>query len=161
MSPGRYGQRGRADECLAVADLTLDGQVIGTVAELHPRVIAAFGLPERSAAALVNLSVGLRASLLPQTITPVMTFPAIAYDVTVKADAHVTVGPMLARLKAADPLVERAEVADLYVGSEHKDGAYNLTLRLTYRAPDRTLAEGDVQPLHQRLVKDVIALPVV
>lgn len=141
------------------AALNLRGDIVGVVAELHPAVIAAFGLPERTAAATVDLSAALAAPLKPRQVTAAAAFPAISYDVTVKADARTGVAALLERVRAADPLVESAAVADAYAAAQAADGAYNLTLRLTYRAADRTLAEADVQPLHDRIVRDVIALP--
>lgn len=142
------------------AALTIDGETVGVVAELHPAVIAAFGLPERAAAASLNLSLALAKMLVPREITPVAAFPAISYDVTVQADALTGVGGLLEKIRRADPLVEEARVADVYEAPVQANGAYNLTLRLTYRAPDRTLTEADLRPIHDRLVKEVIALPV-
>ncbi len=143
------------------AALVLEGKRVGIVAELHPAVIAAFGLPERTAAATVDLSQALAQTLMPRPIRPIATFPAISYDVTVRADAETGTAALLEKIRRADPLLESAAVADVYVGPDHKDGAYNLTLRLTYRAPDRTLTEAELQPLHAKVVKEVVALPVV
>lgn len=153
-SPPGWAHPGRS------AALVLDGKTVGVVAELHPAVIAAFGLPERTAAVSVDLSLALAETLVPRPVVPIATFPAVSYDVTVKAGAQTGTAALLAKLRRADPLLEQAAVADLYVGPDHKDGAYNLTLRLTYRAPDRTLTEAELKPLHERIVKDVIALPV-
>ncbi len=139
--------------------LSLNGDVVGVVAELHPAVIAAFGLPDRSAAATIDLSAALAAPLRARQVTAAGTFPAISYDVTVRASARTGVAALLERVRAADPLVESADVADAFAPKDSADDGYNLTLRLTYRASDRTLAEAEVQPLHDRIVRDVIALP--
>lgn len=138
-----------------VAYVNVDGAHVGTVCEIHPSVCTAFDLPFRAAAATVDVTALLQK---PATITkekPRAQFPAVSYDVTLPRTQSDVLGPLLGKARAASTLLEHVEVADIYDGQPLKDGAYNLTLRFTYRAPDRTLTDDEVKKEHEKVLKAV------
>jgi len=47
--------------------------------------------------------------------------------------------------------LESVEVADLF--SKEGSESYNLTLRFTYRSPERTLTEAEVKQEHERILE--------
>lgn len=138
-----------------VAYVNVDGAHVGTVCEIHPSVRKAFDLPFRAAAATVDVTALLQK---PATITkekPRATFPAVSYDITLPRTPNDALAPLLDRAKKASMLLESVTVADLYDGQPLTGGNYNLTLRFTYRAADRTLTEDEVKKEHEKVVKAV------
>jgi phenylalanyl-tRNA synthetase beta chain len=119
----------------------------GHAGELHPRVIKEFGLPERTCAMELDLSVmftaaeGQGAVQAPQ----LSSYPLATQDVALIVDAKVPAAEVEAALVAGAPadLLEDVRLFDVYtgaqVGEEHKSLAY--TLR--FRAPDRTLTAAE------------------
>jgi phenylalanyl-tRNA synthetase beta subunit len=70
------------------------------------------------------------------------------------------VAALMAKMKAASALLESVEVADLYqsspdglcpAGATDSSETYNLTLRFTYRSPERTLTETEVKTEHGKV----------
>ncbi|MDD4319866.1 MAG: phenylalanine--tRNA ligase subunit beta [Candidatus Peribacteraceae bacterium] len=139
------------------ADLFVGETAVGFLTEVHPEVRVRFDLPRRAAAASLDLTTLLN---IPSQVTvpaPVPAFPAVTYDVTVtrtQAQAQST-EELLRKLRAASPLLESVDTVDLYGGKPLTDGQYNLTLRFTYRAKDRTLNEEEAKKEQEKVLREV------
>ena len=123
------------------AELIVDGKAVAHAGELHPRIIAAYGLPERSAAFAVGLS-ALPDSTLVHPFT-VGTMPAALQDVALVVDANVAAGDVEAALRAgAGNLLESITLFDRY--DKIGDGKISLAFSLVFRASDRTLTGAEI-----------------
>lgn len=135
------------------ASVTAGDMAIGALFELHPKVISRFGLPERTAVALLDISTLFS---LPSTVTlasSVQQYPAVRYDETVPYSHERSLSADIAKARASSDLVESIETADLFA----KGGAqYNLTIRCTYRASDRTLTEDEAKHVHTEVMKQFV-----
>jgi len=117
--------------------------VLGHAGELHPRVCKALGLPERSAAAEVDLDL-----LLQHAVTPVgprfSSYPVAKEDVALVVDASVPAAAVEAALReGAGELLESIRLFDVFTGEQIGEGKKSLAFALRFRAPDRTLKEGE------------------
>jgi phenylalanyl-tRNA synthetase beta chain len=119
--------------------------VVGHGGELHPSVCAAFGIPPRAAFAEIDLEAVLAVS---EAITPApvfSTFPVAKEDVALIVDASVPAADVAATLReGAGELLESIRLFDLYTGEQIGEGRKSLAFALRFRAPDRTLTEGEV-----------------
>ncbi|MBD8869253.1 phenylalanine--tRNA ligase subunit beta [Nocardioides donggukensis] len=126
------------------AEVRVGGQVLGHAGELHPKVCAAFGLPARSAAAEIDLDALLQHAV---TVTPAprfSTYPVAKEDVALVVDAEVQAAAVEAALReGAGELLESVRLFDVYVGDQVGAGRKSLAFALRFRAPDRTLGEGE------------------
>jgi phenylalanyl-tRNA synthetase beta chain len=121
------------------AALELDGRLVGFAGELHPRVVSALSLPERTCAMELDLE------LLPPTVAAhaphLSTYPPVLLDVALVVAADVAAGDIADVLRrGAGPLLEGLRLFDVYadperVGAGHK----SLAFAMTFRASDRTL----------------------
>ena len=77
---------------------------------------------------------------------PVPRHPSITRDLSVEIDDALPAAQVRDTIRAAagPTLVEVVEV-DRYTGSGVAAGAVSLSVRLTFRAPDRTLTDTEVQ----------------
>jgi phenylalanyl-tRNA synthetase beta chain len=57
--------------------------------------------------------------------------------------------------EVGQPLVEDAALFDVYTGAPLPEGQKNLAFALTYRSPQRTLRDDEVQEAHKRIVEGV------
>ncbi|MEK7218725.1 MAG: hypothetical protein AAB728_04640, partial [Patescibacteria group bacterium] len=130
------------------ATLSVEGTAAGRLFELHPGTRAAFGLPHRAAAATVDLSRLLARKGKGKVPRPLPAFPAVAYDVTVTRGQEQDTDALLGKLRGSSPLLEKVEVVDLFSGKGMGERQFNLTLRFTYRASDRTLTEEEARKAH-------------
>jgi phenylalanyl-tRNA synthetase beta chain len=121
------------------AALALDGRVIGHAGELHPRVVAALGLPERTSA----MELDLDALPVPEpAVAPeISSYPPVLLDVALVLPADVPALAVERTLRAAGgPLVESVRLFDVYADAERLGaGRRSLAFALRLRAPDRTL----------------------
>jgi phenylalanyl-tRNA synthetase beta chain len=138
---------GRCAAIYARVDSDAGEWLAGHAGELHPRVIKAFGLPERTCAMELDLSVVFAAAEGhgPVQAPQMSAYPLATQDVALIVDAAVPAAEVEAALVAGAPrdLLEDVRLFDVYtgaqVGEEHKSLAY--TLR--FRAPDRTLTVAE------------------
>jgi phenylalanyl-tRNA synthetase beta chain len=90
------------------------------------------------AAAAASRSGELRAQSLPR-------FPAILRDVSILVDDSLPAATVRGTIRAAAPETLAGIVEfDRYRGAGVPDGRVSLSLRLTFRSPDRTLTDAEV-----------------
>ncbi|HST64834.1 MAG TPA: phenylalanine--tRNA ligase subunit beta, partial [Mycobacteriales bacterium] len=121
------------------AALLAGDTVVGYAGELHPRVIAALDLPERTAAMELSLdALGIGGIVRAPALS---NYPPALLDVALLVPASVPAAEVDAALRSgAGPLLESLRLFDVYadadrLGPDVRSLAYSLRLR----APDRTL----------------------
>lgn len=131
------------------AELIVDGKAVAHAGELHPRIVAKYGLPDRSVAFAVGLSA------LPDSprVRPknVGTMPAALQDVALIVDANVTAAEVEQALRqGAGELLESITLFDRY--DKLGDNKISLAFSLAFRAPDRTLTGAEVTQMREAAV---------
>jgi phenylalanyl-tRNA synthetase beta chain len=137
--------------CAAVyVQAAADGQarewLAGHAGELHPRVIKAFGLPDRTCAMELDLSVVFAAAegVGPVQAPQLSAYPLATQDVALIVDEAVPAAEVEAALVAGAPdLLEDVRLFDVYTGSQVGQGRKSLAYTLHFRAPDRTLTAAE------------------
>jgi len=146
-APSCTYQRGAAElfhpgRCAAV---TLDGRQLGYLGELHPTVTASLKVEGRVVAFEIDVEPVLAAARLPKA-QPLPRFPAVERDLAVVVEEHVAAGVLLATInEAAGDLMEAARAFDEYHGTQVPDGYKSLAFTLTFRSPERTLTDAEVE----------------
>ncbi|CAL9630760.1 Phenylalanine--tRNA ligase beta subunit [Streptomyces sp. enrichment culture] len=138
---GQYGpwHPGRCAELVVVADGA--EQVVGHAGELHPRVLKALGLPERTCAMELDLDALEQAGDGTPQAPGISTFPVATQDVALVVDKPVPHAEVEAALReGAGELLEGIRLFDVYENAEQLgDGKKSLAYALRFRAGDRTL----------------------
>jgi phenylalanyl-tRNA synthetase beta chain len=131
------------------AELIVDGEAVAHAGEIHPRIIAKYGLPERSVAFAVGLSALPESEIVRPT--RVGTMPAAVQDVALIVDQSVTALDVEKALRCgAGDLLESISLFDRY--DKIGDGKISLAFTLTFRAPDRTLTGAEVSEMREAAV---------
>ena len=152
VAPSRasYLARGRAAEVLS------GGIRLGVVGQLVPAIGEARGLVagedvyvgELDTEALARIAAGdtLLAQSLPR-------YPSIVRDISIVVDETLPAASVRGTIRAAAPstLVSIAEF-DRYHGKGVPEGRVSLSLRLTFRDPERTLTDDEVQAATEKIV---------
>ncbi|MFD5430072.1 phenylalanine--tRNA ligase subunit beta [Streptomyces sp. NPDC127084] len=121
---------------------TVDGAetLVGHAGELHPRVIKAFGLPERSCAMELELDLLERAGEGALQAPRISTFPVATQDVALVVPSDVPSDEVERVLReGAGELLESIRLFDVFSGEQVGEGRKSLAYALRFRAPDRTL----------------------
>lgn len=124
------------------AEFSVDGRVVGHAGELHPKVIAAAGLPERTCAMELNLdALPLREHLPAPVLSP---FPAVHQDLALVVSDDVPAAEVEATVReGAGDLLESIRLFDVYRSEQLGEGRRSLAFSLRFRANDRTLTEDE------------------
>jgi phenylalanyl-tRNA synthetase beta chain len=129
------------------------GEDVGWIGELHPIVARTWDL---DAAALFEIDLDralAHAEAVPQYVD-LTSFPALHLDLSVTLPEDVPAATVLAIVReAGGDLLDDVRVFDLYRGAQVGEGRKSLALALSFRAPDRTLTDEDVDPLRGRIVE--------
>jgi phenylalanyl-tRNA synthetase beta chain len=119
----------------------------GHAGELHPGVIQKFGLPKRTCAMELDLSVLFTAAEGDGAVqAPQLSgYPLATQDVALIVDAAVPAAEVQAALVAGAPedLLEDVRLFDVYAGAQVGEDRKSLAYTLRFRAPDRTLTVAE------------------
>jgi phenylalanyl-tRNA synthetase beta chain len=118
----------------------------GHAGELHPRVVAAYGLPPRTSAFELDLAVLAAAAAAADPVRgPALSaYPLATQDVALVVSAEVPAAEVMAALRAgAGDLLEDLRLFDVYTGAQLGEGSKSLAYTLRLRAPDRTLTAAE------------------
>ena len=122
-----------------------DERKLGWIGELHPSVARAWDLDATVAAFELDADLIAELAPPPAPYRDVTTFPAVIQDIAVVVDEELPAGEVeQAVRRAGAPLLERAELFDVYTGDQVGPGRKSLALRLEFRSPERTLTDEDV-----------------
>ena len=124
---GGAGDGGTAGEWLA-----------GHAGELHPRVIAAYGLPPRTSAFELDFAVLAAAAAAAEPVRgPALSaYPLATQDVALVVADEVPAADVVAALRAgAGELLEDVRLFDVYTGAQLGEGRKSLAYTLRLRAP--------------------------
>jgi phenylalanyl-tRNA synthetase beta chain len=130
----------------SAASVTVDGEEIGWIGEIHPQVAAAWDWSEPLAAFELDLdAVAERLHGWVSQYRDVTSFPEVREDLAVIVAETVSAAEVLAVVRhAGAPLLSAVNVFDVYRGEQTGEGNVSLALRIAYRAPDRTLTDDEV-----------------
>jgi phenylalanyl-tRNA synthetase beta chain len=141
------------------ARITLaDGTLVGHAGELHPKALAALGLPARTCAAELDVDVLSAASDTVVEARRLSTYPVAHSDVALVVPADVPAGEVEAALRrGTGDLLESLSLFDVYTGDQVGDQHKSLAYRMEFRAPDRTLTTEEVNGLRDRAIASAAA----
>ncbi|PLC13069.1 phenylalanine--tRNA ligase subunit beta [Kocuria flava] len=132
---------------------TADGTPAGYAGELHPKLVAAQDLPERTVAMELNLTTLLAARGGVRQARPISGYPAATQDVALVVDAAVPAGDLReALVEGAGELLEDVRVFDVYRGPGIEEGRKSVAFALRFRAPDRTLTAEEASAAREAAV---------
>ncbi len=131
------------------AAILTNGNRIGVLGLLAPQMAEHRGLPEGDAVyvAEIDLDAAEAASAKGDIqVEPLPRYPSVTRDVSILVDDALLAVEVRGTIRTAAPstLVLVREF-DRYQGKGVPEGKVSLSLRLTFRSPDRTLTDGEVQ----------------
>ena len=127
------------------ARLLLGGREAGWLGEVHPLVCREWDL-DRASGFEVHLAELVAASpIAREQYEDVTTYPSVHQDLAIVVDDDVPAARVHeAVLAGGGELLRGATIFDRYRGEQVGEDRKSLALRLEFRAPDRTLTDGEV-----------------
>jgi phenylalanyl-tRNA synthetase beta chain len=131
-----------------------DGQRIGIVGELHPDVRDRLALNIRRAVAAELDCDALTTLWQEPEYRQVYRQPVVYQDIAVIAPVTITAEQVRHLIReTAGTLLEGVALFDVYTGAPIPEGQRSLAFRMSFRAPDRTLADGDVNKIRDKITR--------
>jgi phenylalanyl-tRNA synthetase beta chain len=136
---------------------TSAGRFVGWVGEIHPLVAQEYDRRNSTmVAAELDLDALLEASASVSTFRDLLAYPMVEQDLALVVDADVPASDLVAQLRAAgSDLLEDVAIFDVYEGAQVGEGKKSLALRLSFRAPDRTLNDAEVSELREAILSKI------
>jgi phenylalanyl-tRNA synthetase beta chain len=138
--------------------LALGPKVLGYFGELHPAILAAFGLKGPAAAFEIFLDAipepkpkgKARAAFAPSP------YPAVERDFAFVVDARIAAEDVLKAARNVDrQLIERADLFDVYEGKGVAEGKKSLAIAVRLQPKDKTLTDAEIDAVAQKVVAAV------
>ena len=130
------------------AAVIADGRRIGVLGQLAPAVAEAHGLGAADVVYVADLDLDEAEALSAGAIRvdPLPKYPSVTRDISIVVDDTLPAAQVRRTVgDAAPPTLVRVREFDRYQGKGVPDGRVSLSLRLTFRSPDRTLTDAEVQ----------------
>jgi len=139
-------------------ELLANDQICGYFGELSPSIVRQYELPRLCVVfeldfdrLIIALSKRARFVSLPR-------FPETYRDISILIDKSVASGEVSDRISLAGaPLLRKVELYDHYGGKNIQEGKKSLTYALTFQSADKTLADEEVNPIFEKIVKTLFS----
>jgi len=131
------------------------GRELGVFGELHPDVLEQLDITRRTVLA-GEFDVQTLWSLAERRVRyePLPKYPAVLRDLAVVAAEDVPYQTVERTVKqAGGALLENVRLFDVYRGERIPEGTRSLALSLTFRSPERTLTDEEVDEIVARIVR--------
>lgn len=128
------------------AEFSIDGKPVAHAGEIHPRITAELGLPERTIFfAIVIDAIPIKVQV---SATPVITMPAAIQDISLFVPESVSTQDVVEALRAgAGNLLEEITLFDRF--QKEGEEKVSLAFTLTFRSSERTLTSEEVSTLRE------------
>ncbi|MFW5803250.1 MAG: phenylalanine--tRNA ligase subunit beta [Verrucomicrobiota bacterium] len=135
------------------AELTIDNTPVAVFGQVAGSLTADIRLQHPAFLALVDLDTLLGIPSHPATFTPLPQYPSTVRDISLLAPASVPAGDIRrAVLEMNIPNIEAVNLADVYEDPDTIGaGQRSLTFSITYRHPERTLKDSEVNQAQEKV----------
>jgi len=133
------------------AAIIIEGNKLGVVGELHPKVAGAFDIAEPVYLLELDLT-----TLLPHTTShgmfqPIPRFPATVRDIALVVDTETTSQQIVDTIRSF-PLVSEVNIFDVYHGQQVPPGKKSYAYRIMFRSPDHTLTDKEADRVYRQIL---------
>lgn len=131
----------------------VQGETVGLIGQIHPKVQKQFELQETYA---YELSLEALLDHLPPEIfyEALPKFPSIHRDIALVVDEQQLAGPLIEAIEhAGRPLLKKVHLFDVYTGEGIAQGKKSIAFSLTYQHPDKTLTDEEINSLQERILR--------
>jgi phenylalanyl-tRNA synthetase beta chain len=134
------------------ATIMLNGEPIGYVGELHPRHTADLRIKDRLVTFGLMFDALQSAAGAGFVFQPLSAYPSVSRDLAPRMPEETPYAQVEAAVVAAAiPFLDSFRITDVFTGQPLPEGTKSLTLAFTFRDPDRTLTDAEVNDAMDRL----------
>lgn len=144
-------------EAESFVDFKVGNRSIGNFGKINAPVLKAFGIKQDVFFLDLNLDALYHLSPAPRLFRELPKFPAVQWDIAVLVPDRVAGGELLAAItESGEPLVESAEIFDVYYGKNIAKGYKSVAISVTYRSNSQTLNDETVDTVHRKITDMIL-----
>ncbi|UXS20927.1 phenylalanine--tRNA ligase subunit beta [Staphylococcus delphini] len=134
------------------AAVTLNGEAIGFIGELHPTVAKTYDLG-RTYVFELNYEKIMQQSVGYINYQPIPKFPGVTRDIALVVDSEVRAASLIQTIhQNGGTILKDAHVFDVYEGEHMEAGKKSVAIRLAYLDENNTLTEEQVTKVHEAIL---------
>lgn len=138
------------------ASVHLGKLTLGEFGQVLPPLARRYDLRDPVLVAELNLDTLLARRNTAKSLKPIPQFPAIRRDVAMLVPENLTHDAVLTAARQARPAnLEMIELFDVFRGQNVPAGQKSMAYAFTYRNPERTLTDAEVNAAHEQLVSQL------
>lgn len=128
------------------AAVFVDGAYVGIIGEVKSEILRKIDIDSPVFVVEVEIEALLDKELKEKKFRPLPAYPSITYDISFIVSKDVKYGEIRSFIESLGlNYLEAINVFDIYEGKGIEKGKKSMSVRLTFRAPDRTLTEDEVR----------------
>ncbi len=144
-------------ESASSAAIQINGRTVGWLGRIAARTAEIFELRETPYVFELNVGALLDVRCGVPQYQSLPRYPFVERDLAVVMDVSVPAGQVVDFIQGlGEELLTEVTLFDAYEGKQVGEGQRSLAFRLTYRSPERTLTDEEVNTVHQRITEKVI-----
>jgi phenylalanyl-tRNA synthetase beta chain len=129
------------------------GRALGSIGRLSEDAAAEFKFRQPVYVAELDLTELLKLKETPALYTPLARFPSVVRDVSLLTSRRVSFSELVRAARELNlETLRDVQLVDVYEGANLPEGKRSVTIRLEYRAGERTLRDEEVEELHARVL---------
>ncbi len=146
------------NESYAVPDQSLvlmsNGKIIGHLGKIKDDVVKNFGIKQDVYYFDLDFDILSSLAVFPKSFSSLPVYPSVTRDIALVVAESVSAGELLKSVRESrEKLIEHSSIFDIYRGEKIKEGFKSGALTITYRSPNKTLTEKNVEKAHSKIVK--------
>lgn len=138
------------------ASITLDGEIIGYLGQIHPAVCKKMDLPGDTHVCEVDFAALLAVSAKEIKFRELPKYPGSVRDIAILVDRGVPAAEIQKVIADRDSdIIESINLFDVYTGERIAADKKSLAYSIAFRHPERTLTDEEINPVMEAIVADL------
>jgi len=135
------------------ARISLEGEELGIMGEVHPDVADRFEIGTRCYCAEFMFDAIMRHAKTDASYSPLPKYPSTSRDIALLVDECQSVGDMEQVIRSnGEDILEQVRLFDIYRGAQVAEGKKSVAFTLTYRDTNKTLTDEEVAKVHNQIL---------
>ena len=136
------------------ARILINGEMIGILGEVHPKVQQNYGIGTRIYAFSINTDKLFENAQLEKHYTPLPKYPAVTRDIAVTCSRETPVAVLEKAIReGAGKYLESVKLFDVYEGKQIAEGLKSAAFSMTLRSAESTLTDEQANSAMNKAIK--------
>jgi phenylalanyl-tRNA synthetase beta chain len=135
-------------------EIQSSGQIVGFLGSVHSKLLSLYDLHQKVYVMELSLENLIQKERAQKTYVPISRFPSSMRDIALFVSKEVKTAQLFQAIQEkGSVLLKQVELFDVYEGKSVPKGARSLAFRLEFLDDERTLEAGEVNALHETIVR--------